>query len=218
MKKAFNGYYENDTCPNPLSGLQNYENVIPCESDLLVIRRMLRTIPKLLDDTQRENIFHIRDLTNNKLCSVIIDGCGCTNVASRRVVEKLGLPTISHTKPYKLQWLNKEGEIMVTKQVLITFVIGKYKDEVLCDVVPMEATHVLLGRPWQYDRQILHDDQTNKMSFNLQVHKVILKPLTPKEVHEYQLKIKNKRENEKERERKDNRVTNYHLTQLNQSC
>jgi len=92
---------------------------------------------------------------------------------------------------------------MVTKQVLITFAIGKYKDEVLCDVMPMEATNIPLGRPWQYDRQVLHDGHTNKMSFNFQGHKVILKPLSPKEVHEDQIKIKNKRENEKDRERKD---------------
>ena len=78
---------------------------------------------------------------------MIIDGGSCANVASTRVVEKLGLPTISHTKPYKLQWLNSEGEIMVNKQVLVTFVKGKYKYEVLCDVVPMESTHILLGRP-----------------------------------------------------------------------
>ena len=37
-------------------------------------------------------------------------------------------------------------EIMVNKQVLINFAIGEYKDEVLCDVVTMEATHLLLGR------------------------------------------------------------------------
>jgi len=43
---------------------------------------------------------------------------------------------------------------MVNKRVLITFAIGKYKDEVLCDVVPMKATHILLGRPWEYDRKI----------------------------------------------------------------
>jgi len=41
------------------------------------------------------------------------------------------------------------------------------------------------------------------MSFNLQGHKVILKPLSPKEVHEDQIKMKNKRENEKYKERKD---------------
>ncbi|OMO99822.1 reverse transcriptase [Corchorus capsularis] len=34
----------------------------------------------------------------------------------------------------------------------------KYNDEVLCDVPPMQACHVLLGRPWQYDNKVYHDD------------------------------------------------------------
>jgi len=106
------------------------ESESPCEGDLLMIRRLLGTIPKPLDTTQRENIFHTRCLITNKLCSLIIDGGSCTNVASTRVVEKLALPTISHTKSYKLQWLSTKGEIMVSKQVLINFAIGKYKDEV----------------------------------------------------------------------------------------
>ena len=78
-------------------------------------------------------------------------------MASTKVVDKLGLSTISHAKPYKLQWLSKESEIMVNKQVLITFTIGKYKDEVSCDVMPMKTTHILLGSPGQYDRHVLHD-------------------------------------------------------------
>jgi len=144
--------------------LSENECEIPCEGDLLVVRRMLGTIPKPLDETQRENIFHT-DYLINKLCSMIIDGGSYANVASTRVVEKLGFPTISHTKPYKLQWLSEEGEIMVNKQVLITFSIRKYKDGVLCDVVPMEATLILLVRPWQYDRKVLHDVHTNKICF-----------------------------------------------------
>jgi hypothetical protein len=43
--------------------------------------------------------------------------------------------------------LNECGEVMVTKEVLISFSIEKYKDKVLCDVVPMHASHLLLGRP-----------------------------------------------------------------------
>jgi len=38
------------------------------------------------------------------------------------------------------------------------------------------------------------------MSFNFQGHKVILKPLSPKEVHEDEIKMKNKKENEKDNE------------------
>jgi len=101
---------------------------------------MIGQVLKPFDESQRENIFHTRCLINDKLCSLIVDGGSCANVASTRVVDKLGMPIISHAKPYKLQWISKEGEIMVNKQLLITFAIGKYKDEVLCDVVPMEAT------------------------------------------------------------------------------
>ena len=109
---------------------------------------MLGQVLKPSDETQRENIFHSRCLINDRVCSLIVDGGSCANVASTRVVDKLGLPTISQAKPYKLQWLSEVGEIVVNTQVLVTFSIGKYKDEVLCDVVPMEATHILLGRPW----------------------------------------------------------------------
>ncbi|XP_048229070.1 uncharacterized protein LOC125369843 [Ricinus communis] len=77
----------------------------------------------------------------------------CTNVASTLLVGKLKLPTIKHPKPYKLQWLNDSGVVKVTQQVLVSFSTGRYKDEVWCDVVPMYAGHVLLGRPWQYDRK-----------------------------------------------------------------
>ena len=87
----------------------------------------------------------------------------------------------------------------MNKQVLITFSIGKYKDEVLCDVVPMEATNILLGRPWQFDRKKFHDGFTNKISFNFHGHKVILKSLSPKEVHENQIKMKEKREKENDK-------------------
>jgi len=57
----------------------------------------------------------------------------------------------------------------------------------------MEATHILLGRPWQFDRKTIHDSLTNKISFNFHGHKVTLKSLSPKEVHIDQLKMKEKR-------------------------
>ena len=78
---------------------------------------------------------------------MIIDGGSCTNVASTSLVEKLDLTTLKHPRPYKLQWLNDCGEVKINKQVLVSFSIGKYIDEVLCDVVPMHAGHILLGRP-----------------------------------------------------------------------
>ncbi|RDY05033.1 hypothetical protein CR513_11175, partial [Mucuna pruriens] len=81
-----------------------------------------------------------------KVYSIIIHCGGCVNVASLRIVEKLNLLALVHPKPYKLQWLNSKGEMTITNQVSLAFTLGKYSDEVLCDVVPIEATHILLER------------------------------------------------------------------------
>ncbi|GMP39668.1 hypothetical protein CsSME_00010407 [Camellia sinensis var. sinensis] len=56
----------------------------------------------------------------------------------------------------------KGNEIKVTKRCLVSFSIQqKYFDEEWCDIVPMDACHILLGRPWKYDRQSLHDGKLN---------------------------------------------------------
>ncbi len=45
------------------------------------------------------------------------------------------------------------------------FQIGRYKDKVVCDIMPMDVCHILLGRPWQYDRKVVHDGLTNCYKF-----------------------------------------------------
>ena len=87
---------------------------------------------------------------------------------------------LKHPRPYKLQWLNECGEVKVNKQVLVNFAIGRYCNEVLCDVVPMHAGHILLGRPWQYDRKVIDDGFKNRYSFVKVLKFVTLVPLTLK--------------------------------------
>ncbi|RDY08344.1 Retrovirus-related Pol polyprotein from transposon 17.6, partial [Mucuna pruriens] len=65
----------------------------------------------------------------------------------------------------------------------------------------MEASHVLLGRPWQYDRKVIHDGVSNKFSSVYISNKVTLKPLTLEEVLEDQIKM-NKKENKKRKRNK----------------
>lgn len=61
------------------------------------------------------------------------------------MVEKLGLQRTKHPRPYRLKWLNDETELKISEQVTIAFSIGKYADQVVCDVVPMQAGYLLLG-------------------------------------------------------------------------
>ncbi|XP_056858155.1 uncharacterized protein LOC130507456, partial [Raphanus sativus] len=110
---------------------------------------------------------------------------------------KLGLKTGKHPKPYPLQWLNEGGELMVTEQVMVPITIGRYQDEIVCDVLPMDSSHILLGRPWQFDKRAIHDGFTNRHSFTHRDKKIVLAPLSPQEVHEDQLQLKLRRQEAK---------------------
>lgn len=147
----------------------------------LMMKRVLHAIetPKE-NEEQREQIFHTRCTIKGKVCDLIIDSGSCTNVASTLMVGKLEIPTLEHPRPYKLQWLNKGNEVSITKQVLIPFSIGKiYHDEILCDVIPMDACHLLLGRPWQFDREVVHNGRQNTYSLVTNQRKITLTPLPP---------------------------------------
>ena len=50
-----------------------------------------------------------------------------------------------HPTPYSLQWLKQGSEVIISKQALITFLVGPYYGEVQCNVLPMDTCHFLLG-------------------------------------------------------------------------
>jgi hypothetical protein len=107
---------ESDGMPELVDASDDDGVVYAVTGESLVARRALNTHIKVDDAEQkRENIFHTRCHVNNKVCSMIIDGGSCTNVASTILVEKLNLPTLKHSRPYNLQWLNNCGEIKVNK-------------------------------------------------------------------------------------------------------
>ncbi|RDX89236.1 hypothetical protein CR513_29064, partial [Mucuna pruriens] len=60
----------------------------------------------------------------SQLCLIIINGGNNVNVASSRLVGKLKLLTLAHPKPYKLQWLNNEGELAYPWRQLISSLEG----------------------------------------------------------------------------------------------
>ena len=170
--------------------------------DLLMMKRVLEAVAKKEDTSQRETIFHTRCLIKGKVCSLVIDGGSCTNAASTRLVSKLQLETRPHPTPYKLQWLVNEAEMIVKEQVVISFSIGKYEDVAVCDVIPMETSHVLLGRPWQFDKKADHEGHTNKYFFVHHGKKIVLSPLCPSDVMNDQIKMREKYEKEKKKKKR----------------
>ncbi|GJZ30243.1 putative reverse transcriptase domain-containing protein [Tanacetum coccineum] len=149
----------------------------------LMVRRSCLTPKAVGDDWLKHSLFQSTCTILGKVCTFMVDPGSCDNLIAEEAVQKFGLKTENRPKPYKLQWLKKGGEVTVSKRVLVAFSVGTtYKDSVWCDVVPMDACHLLLGRPWEYDRNTTHNGRANTYSFLFDGVKITLMPNKPKEV------------------------------------
>ncbi|XP_057860875.2 uncharacterized protein LOC131069465 [Cryptomeria japonica] len=77
---------------------------------------------------------------------------------------------------------NNDHKVLVYERCLVKLKIGSYHDEVLYDIIPMDACHMLLRRLWKFDSSVVHDGCANTYTLTKDgvCHK--LKPL--KEVEE----------------------------------
>ncbi|KAI5657882.1 hypothetical protein M9H77_26675 [Catharanthus roseus] len=177
LREDLNGWIEKkeDESGECVEGEENGEddehvdlNPLESNDDVLSLVTISALSAKAFDDNmieQRENIFHSKCKVEERIANLIIDSGSCVNMANAYLVEKLKIPTTKYDKLYKLHWLNNSGEIKMLRQVVVPIEMGAYKDEILCDVEPMQACHLLLGRPWQFDRKSLHNGEKNTCSF-----------------------------------------------------
>ncbi|CAA7052810.1 unnamed protein product [Microthlaspi erraticum] len=147
---------------------------------LLVARRVCLAPTKTEEPWLRSNLFQSTCTINGKVCRFVIDSGSSNNVISEEALRKLGLKREDHPTPYNLQWINKEIDIRIKHRAMVTFSIGKhYKDRVYCDVAPMDVGHLILGRPWQYDRETVHDGRKNTYTFLFDNMQIVLLPSPP---------------------------------------
>ena len=57
----------------------------------------------------------------------------------------------------------------------------------MCNVVPMDATHLILGRPWQCDRRVSFDGFRNEYTVQHQGKVYKLLPMSPEEVRQLKM-------------------------------
>jgi hypothetical protein len=149
----------------------------------LMMRKVLLTPEKEVESSvQRTRLFRTTCKTKDRVCKVIVDSGSMDNLISTEMVEKLELETTDHPSPYRVSWLQKGHQVTVTKQCLVEFKIGGYNDKILCDVIPMDVFHLLLGRPWQYDRNVIHDGRMNTYTLEKNGRTHMLLPIKDKEV------------------------------------
>lgn len=128
-------------------------------------------------DWLRNNVFYTTCNVGGKVCNMIIDGGSCENVVSQEVIDKLKLIAEDNTNTPGLM---KVVKIKVSKRCLVSFSISEYFDDVCNDIVPMDVCHILLGQPWQYDRQTIHDGKRNTYTIVKDDHQYTLLPMKQK--------------------------------------
>jgi hypothetical protein len=179
----------------------------------LVVTQILSVQMSEAENGQRHNLFQTRAKVEDKVCKVIIDGGSCHNLASKEMVDKLGLKLLKHPHPYHVQWLNNSGSIKIAQRVKVPFKIGEYVDTVECDVAPMTVCHMLLGRPWQYDRSSLHCGRTNEYTIKWKGKELILKPMTPQQILAEHLQKSSVVRNESGKEGEKKNLSAFHKSE-----
>uniref|UniRef100_A0A2N9IA60 Reverse transcriptase n=1 Tax=Fagus sylvatica TaxID=28930 RepID=A0A2N9IA60_FAGSY len=112
---------------------------------------------------------------------VIIDSGSCINAVSSTLVSHLGLKLVLHPNPYKVSWVDTTS-IPIKERCLVSIQFLTYKDDIWCDVLPMDVGHIILGRPWLYDLDVTLHGRSNSCSFVFEGKKIKLTPLQPKPI------------------------------------
>jgi hypothetical protein len=76
---------------------------------------LIKPEKEIEDPVQRTRLFRTACKTNDKVCKMIIDSGSTDNLVSIEMVEKLELETTTHPSPYKVLWLQKGHQVMVSQ-------------------------------------------------------------------------------------------------------
>jgi hypothetical protein len=82
----------------------------------------------------------------------------------------LGLSTTPHPQPYNIGWLRQGRDLRVSQQCRLSYGIQPFKDEVLCDVAPLDVCDVLLGQPYMWRCHVIYESRPRSVIVTLGDH------------------------------------------------
>jgi hypothetical protein len=104
------------------------------------------------------------------LLHFIVDSGSHKNLISVEVIKQLGLSTTPHPQPYNIGWLRQGRDLCVSQQCRFSYRIHPFKDEVLCDVSPLDVCDVLLGQPYMWKRHAIYESRPSSVIVTLGGH------------------------------------------------
>jgi hypothetical protein len=67
---------------------------------------------------------------------------------------------------------------------LVEFKIGGYRDEIICDIIPMDVCHIFFGRAWKFYINVIHDGRKNAYTLEKNGRTHMFLPIEEKKVKE----------------------------------
>jgi hypothetical protein len=77
------------------------------------------------------------------------------------------MSTMSHPYPYTIRWLRQGSDICFIQQCRLSYDIEPFKDEVLCDVAPLEVCDVILGQPYLWKLHVVYESRPRSVIITL---------------------------------------------------
>jgi hypothetical protein len=79
-----------------------------------------------------------------------------------------------HPQPYTIGWLRQGSDIHVSQQCRLSYDIKPFKDDVLCDVSPLEVCNVLLGQPYLWKCHAKYESRPRSViiTLNKKLHRI----------------------------------------------
>jgi hypothetical protein len=162
-----------DKEPNPDSEY-DYENIGKrqiIDTDPTAIVATTTIQPKEpIDLEEGECLFHSQMWVKGTLVHFIVDSGNQKNQISAEVVKRLGLSTTPHPQPYNIGWLRQGRDLRVSQQCRLSYGIQPFKDEVLCDVAPLDVYDVLLGQPYMWKCHAIYEPRRRSVIVTLGVY------------------------------------------------
>jgi hypothetical protein len=117
-----------------------------------------------------EHLFHSQIWVKGTPLHFIVDSGIQKNLISAKVIKQLGFSTTPHPQPYNIGWLCQGRDLRVSQECRLSYSIHPFKDEVLCDVSPLDVYDVLLGQPYMWKRHVVYESRPHSVIFSLGGH------------------------------------------------
>jgi hypothetical protein len=126
------------------------------------------------DPKEGECLFHSQMWVKGTPLHFIVDSGTQKNLISVEVIKWLAPPTTLHPQPYTIGWLCQGSDLRISQQCRLSYGIKPFKDEVLCDVTPLEVCDVILGQRYLWKCHAVYESMPRSViiTLNMKLYKI----------------------------------------------